>query len=235
VTKANSTKIGVIVVVLISGLGYAAIRWSSAPATGSSSGVTMELPDRIGDWYGYEAEVSALEKKVLPSDTGFARKFYFLNDDKNTPSLLLSIVLSGKDRMSIHRPEACLEGQGWATHSWEIFPVQINEPQPYTVEVMKMDNTREVRKTGTRIRNFYCYWFISANRTTPRHFERIFFTSWDLMLKNVANRWAYVVVATMVPPGREDHKFAEIKDFIAQAAPHFQYIDGLPEYLVSTN
>ena len=64
------------------------------------------------DWAGREYPVSEVEKDNLPPDTGFSRKSY-VNLLHPEQEVNISIVLSGKDRTSIHRPELCLVGQGW--------------------------------------------------------------------------------------------------------------------------
>ncbi|MFM8333950.1 MAG: exosortase/archaeosortase family protein, partial [Opitutaceae bacterium] len=93
---------------------------ASRPAGGaagvslSSSGIDpVELPSFIGtEWIGRRAEVSAVEREILPADTGYSRKTYVAVADPRR-QVFLSIVLSGRDHTSIHRPELCLVGQGW--------------------------------------------------------------------------------------------------------------------------
>lgn len=90
------------------------------PASGAagvvlaSGGVDpIELPSFIGtEWVGRRAEVSAVEREILPADTGYSRKTYVAVADPRR-QVFFSVVLSGRDRTSIHRPELCLVGQGW--------------------------------------------------------------------------------------------------------------------------
>jgi exosortase len=77
----------------------------------------VELPAFLGtEWIGQRAEVSPAERDILPADTGYSRKNYAFVSDR-TRDVFLSIVLSGRDRTSIHRPELCLVGQGWTIES----------------------------------------------------------------------------------------------------------------------
>src|SRR5208337_3763291 len=72
-----------------------------------------ELPAFLGsDWMGSSVAPTAVERAVLPPDTGYSTKLYVSREGPNR-QVLLSIVLSGRDRTSIHRPELCLVGQGW--------------------------------------------------------------------------------------------------------------------------
>ena len=73
----------------------------------------VALPTFLGtDWIGRDVPVSAVERAILPPDTGYSRKNYISVQDR-TQQVFVSIVLSGRDRTSIHRPELCLVGQGW--------------------------------------------------------------------------------------------------------------------------
>ena len=73
----------------------------------------VALPTFLGtDWIGRAVPVSAVERAILPPDTGYSRKNYISVQDR-AQQVFVSIVLSGRDRTSIHRPELCLVGQGW--------------------------------------------------------------------------------------------------------------------------
>jgi len=65
------------------------------------------------DWEGQDAEITAVEREILPPDTGLSRRIYVSLHDFNQRVFLSNRGLSGRDRTSIHRPELCLVGQGW--------------------------------------------------------------------------------------------------------------------------
>src|SRR5437762_2773284 len=66
-------------------------------------GVTMELPDFIGDFYGVRQKVTQPELDQLAADTSFARRIYSNGLGDN---ILASVVLAGDDPdNSLHRPE----------------------------------------------------------------------------------------------------------------------------------
>ena len=97
-------------------LGHRAARRPSGARASSSrlDGVNpAELPAFLGsDWMGSAIAPTAAERAILPPDTGYSTKLYVSREGPNR-QVLLSIVLSGRDRTSIHRPELCLVGQGW--------------------------------------------------------------------------------------------------------------------------
>src|SRR5690606_1661415 len=73
----------------------------------------VDLPAFVGtDWIGRRAEVTQVERDILPPDTGYSRRSYVALHQPSR-QVFLSIVLSGRDRSSIHRPELCVAGQGW--------------------------------------------------------------------------------------------------------------------------
>ncbi len=191
----------------------------------SGQGVIMELPYEIGDYWGVETEVSAAEKVILPRDTGFARKIYSTIENEN---ILCSIVLSGSEKRSIHRPEVCLPAQGWTIVEKEVVPIKLSNGHVIRVTLLTLHQTVR-RNDGLphTISSLFAYWFVGENRLTHSHWERVFVTSWDRVFDKINHRWAYVIVsmpvtATFQPRGRDKAQtLEEMKKFISLAAPKF--------------
>lgn len=188
----------------------------------------VRLPNYLGaDWAGQEAEISEVERRTLPPDTGYSRKNYVsLRDRRNT--VFVSIVLSGRDRTSIHRPEICLEGQGWTIldsdrHVFErpaIDPGARYGLQPVTL--LRIE--REVRVGNgqtVRVPALLAYWFVGADKTVASHLGRMAHSSLDRLRHLQAHRWAYVVVQTHALDG-EEAAVARMQEVIGQAVPVFQ-------------
>lgn len=155
------------------------------------------LPDLLGlDWVGQRAAVSAVEREVLPADTGYARKLYVSLHDR-TQAVYCSVVLSGRDRTSIHRPELCLVGQGWTIkgRTAHAFSRAGNATVPTTVLRIERDG---VTARGETVREpaLFAYFFVGADRVVASHGERLFYTALDRLRVWRAHRWAYVVVQT---------------------------------------
>jgi EpsI family protein len=188
------------------------------------AGVSMDLPDRIGEWVGESVAIGKDEQEALGADTEFTRKIYRRYDGQE---IFLSIVLSGRDRSSIHPPESCLLGQGWTLGDGQIVKVPIWQPTPYDLKVMRLDATRPFQNAQGRtisVRQWYYYWFIGQSRLTPRHMERILWTASDRIFSNIHHRWAYVAVAVRVVPNSETQTQGMVDDFIRQAIPIFQKV-----------
>lgn len=190
------------------------------------AGISMHLPERIGDWVGRDTPVSQIERDYLGSDTEFARKVY---RDSRGRELFLGLVLSGRDRSSIHAAEACLVGQGWRLGQGGLLRVPMTSPRPYNLDMMRLVISREGRGPDGRpvaARNWYCYWFVGKNRLTPRHLNRVLWTAYDRIFYNVHHRWAYVTLIVNPPPGREKETEEMIREFLRQAVPTFQRTTG---------
>ncbi|MEO6004733.1 MAG: exosortase C-terminal domain/associated protein EpsI [Opitutus sp.] len=158
-----------------------------------------ELPAFLGtEWIGRTAEVTAVERATLPADTGFSRRTYLSVQDKSH-SVFLSIVLSGRDRTSIHRPELCLVGQGWtivgaASHA---FALSSGTHLPVTVLQTRLQD----RGTAREVRALVAYWFVSSDAIVATHWQRFLHDAWNRLRHGRADRWAYVLLQADAPDG----------------------------------
>ncbi len=199
------------------------------PVAAPLAGVVLELPPTVNGLIGQQMEVSEAEKQILPPDTQFAKMAYSLAADDHL-QIGCQIVLSGADQRSIHRPEACLQGQGWKIQNGGTIPIALADGS--TLDVMKLVIARPVRvgEEVKTLRSLYLYWFVSKEATTPYHWERIAKTNFDLLLHNQTHRWAYIIVNAPVlqgfAPGGLDEQETErvLTDFISTAAPQFQRV-----------
>lgn len=188
------------------------------------AGIKVLLPDRVGDWQGAEilycqsrtcqkeyrtGETSSSntctvcgspvgsmtfgEKDLLPADTILLRKQYTNPSGKR---LFVTIVLSGKERVSIHRPQICLVGQGnEIAHSEEV-SVPLDGRKP--LDVMALELLRRGRNAeGAQLEaaSYYAYWFVGKGRETPSHIQRMIWMATDRIFHSVAHRWAYISVS----------------------------------------
>jgi hypothetical protein len=217
------------ILLFILGITSVVIHFTAQIRMEAIAGVDMNLPEKIGDWTGRPVEVLELEREILGKDTEFARKIY--RDDHGN-EIFLSIVLSGRDRTSIHPPEACLVSQGWTLSNGQVLKLPMIKPKPYDLEVMRLDTffRPESREAGLspEIHQWYYYWFIGQNRLTPRHHQRIFWTAWDRVFSSIHHRWAYVTVCTKVPLNNEKYVEEMVVKFIQEATPFFQKVEQSP-------
>lgn len=222
--------------VFLVALAGLACRLSPVTRAGTSCGVIMDLPASLPGYVGRIGTPDALEKELLPDDTEFAKAVYYSTapDTAGRDVMHCSIVLSGAERRSIHRPEVCLVGQGWRLLDSSIVAVDMGGGRELSVKDLYIEKMVTLA-TGERrtVRAHYVYWFVGADVATPYHVERIWLTLWDNLTRNVNHRWAYPSVMALVT---ENFTSAEIGErvrndpetleallrLIRQLAPRFQ-------------
>jgi EpsI family protein len=218
--------LGRVVVLLALAGGVAALcLLVPTPNTPPKAGVVMDLPVKVGDFTGKEIAATMGELAILPKDTQIARREYA---DAGGDRIMASIVLSGGEKRSIHRPEVCLPAQGWTMRGGKV--EKINLADGRDLEVMDLSLVRDVEVAKGDRRKLYAnyfYWFVGSEVTTPHHWSRVFLTSFDRITKNLNHRWAYVIVMSVVtegflPLGKNETQTIEmLKQFTAEAAPSF--------------
>jgi hypothetical protein len=187
---------------------------------------SVPWPENIS---GYKSEVEPVARIVLewlPQDTTYGQRRYKAADGFEIGT---SAILMGADRTSIHKPKYCLNGTGWQTGPEEDDTVTITQPYSYQLPIRRMALTREVKLPSgqtVEVRGWYVYWFVSANQLTADHNQRMWWLARDLMRTGVLQRWAYLACIAVNPPGQDEKSYQRIKDFIAEAVPHFQLTHG---------
>ena len=218
---------------VIAALLFAA--WAMVSAVGvtnsDEAGVRMVLPDRVADWTGTPlrfcpdelcgdqypdtregdlcpkcgkplTSMNFAEKRLLPKDTGLVRSAYA---GPSLPPVYATIVLSGDDRSSIHRPQVCMTAAGWEIQEEYTISVPLPAPaKPLDIRVLEL--SRPVKKGGDTVETLaYAYWFVGKGRRTASHLQRMAWMASDRVLHGVSHRWAYVSLALPWQPGSDAH------------------------------
>jgi exosortase len=189
----------------------------------------VSLPKMLNiEWLGSDQAVTKVEREILPSDTGFSRKIYqnILGHD-----VLVSIVLSGKDRSSIHRPEICLVAQGWTVKGNSIhqFPIPAFEGGNLKTTLLRTEFTIDREGGGQMvIPGLFAYWFVGGDVVVATHWERMAQIAKDRLFGLKTHRWAYVFAQTTTLDGAEAG-FERLNEVIALAVPVFQKVGTTAE------
>ena len=192
------------------------------------AGVVMDLPVLLGDYLGEKGEITPTELSILPKDTEFARRYY---RDSHGHAIECSIVLSGAEQRSIHRPETCLTGQGWTVYGQETIDIPLASGHPLQARKLTLQRRLQAPDGGSIMeRAYYVYWFVGQNVTTASEMHRVLLSNWDRVMHNRAHRWAYVsfysvITDNLATDGRglnaeETQKL--LVDFAKQIVPTFQ-------------
>ncbi len=200
-------------------------------ATDPRTGMVLRLPNAKEGYAVFESEASEEELRVLPKDTEILKRQYVprnsaTKEEARERMILATLILSGSDQRSLHRPEVCLDAQGWTIGSREKVTLEVSDQ---TLEVMDLHLTRNDQQGDgslKRTRAHYVYWWIGSQRSTPSTFWRSLYSVLDNMLYNRNSRWGYPSVQTMVLDNGGEGARAEAQkrayDFIRDYAPLFQ-------------
>ncbi len=178
----------------------------------------LELPDVDPVSGGKLYTMSLAEYDALPHDTLFVKSIY---TNTVADQVFVSIVLSGKERSSIHRPQRCLTGQGHSITDTKYLKVPLEGRKPLKLCILESVRNYQDAEGKLQARlDYYAYWFVGQQRETHSHYERMFWLAWDRIVHSVAHKWAYIAVA-----GERDAEDAgayqdEIIQFVQKLYPH---------------
>jgi len=233
--------------ILGAGAGFIAARWAAAlivvasfadaaflarmarRAPAGRAGVVLApdglspatLPTFAGsDWMGHAAEVTAVERDILPPDTGFSRKTYLQLSDPRR-QVFVSIVLSGRDRTSIHRPELCLVGQGWTIDGSFVHPFADPRGAGFQATVLRVRRETATAAGRVQVPELVSYWFVGGDTIVATHLERVVRDAWLRVAHGRSDRWAYVLLQTGAADG-ESAALGRMQTILTDILPAFQ-------------
>lgn len=183
----------------------------------------IALPAFIGtEWIGRSAPVTPIEREILPADTGYSRRNYVSLADPKT-RVFLSIVLSGRDRTSIHRPELCLVAQGWTLagateHAWQ-FPER--PAADFTATLLRVRREVPTARGKVVVPELVAYWFVGRDGVVASQGHRLALDAWNRVVHARNDRWAYVLMQTDATAG-EPAALERMQTVLTATLPTFQ-------------
>ena len=137
----------------------------------------------LGEIPGYTSETvpaGEAELHTLPSDTIIDKRLYKAKDGSWH---LVSLVIGGRSKSSIHRPEMCLPSQGFL----------MSDPRSVEVSGVEWRCVTLHRQTAAPLGFAYTFFNQDGFRTGS-HVRRIFRDVWDRSMRHRIDRWAMVTV-----------------------------------------
>ena len=132
------------------------------------------------------AEGSLGELTVLPSDTRFVKRLY---RSASGQEYLVSAVIGGVSKRSLHRPELCLPGQGFT----------LLEPRDIDAGGRPFRALKLLPPHGGPPHLMAYTFFNQAGVRMASHTRRIFADTWDRTVHNRIDRWVMVTVHASSP------------------------------------
>lgn len=194
------------------------------PLAGTQN-LEVVLPVHVSGYSSEVIPVDAVVTNVLPRDTSYGQRRYFSLSDTNF-SVQNTVVLMGTDRASLHKPQFCLTGAGWAITKTEVDQISMSKPVAYELPVIKLTVAGDFKIEGRPVRahGIYVYWYVAddAISATPSGSDRMWSIARELITTGVLQRWAYVTYFAVCAPGQEDAAYERVKKLIQTSVPEFQ-------------
>lgn len=167
-----------------------------------SSRLARHLPLQFDSMRGQKVSVKGKELQILAKDTEFERVEYIDTNYPSSPGIEVSVVFSGKDlNNSIHRPERCLNSQGWNFVKERKVVVEGALPDgsglPFREIVCQKPVKLENGRVITAMRVQY-YTFFGHTVITEDHYGRTFQDMKDRLFKGYDQQWAYATFSMPV-------------------------------------
>lgn len=166
--------------ILVSVAVVAAMAWQGAEI----DPVVCDAPAvRLGEIAGFESETlppSEGELHTLPGDTIIDKRIYRSSDGA---WYAVTLVIGGRSKSSIHRPELCLPSQGF----------QMSDPCSCEVAGVSWRLLKLSRRDAPNLAFAYTFFNQDGFRTNS-HMARIFRDVWDRSVNGRIDRWAMVTV-----------------------------------------
>lgn len=185
----------------------------------------VDLPECVLDYHSEWTNTDEVTLHTLPKDTSFGQRRYHAPDGFG---LDLRVVLMGRDRTSMHKPQLCLTGQGWHIDDLASSEtrVRVKRPFDYDLPVVKLvaHNMVSVDGQNQAWSGVYVYWYVAddAVSASASGLQRMYWMAAKLLRTGILQRWAYVSCFAPCIPGQETATFNRMKSFIAAAVPEFQ-------------
>lgn len=186
------------------------------------------LPLSVGDYQGREFDMTADEKNLLDEGVRLARNVYASSTGRQ---IMATVILSGFEKRSLHRPEVCLPNQGWTVTDRTQIPLRMEDGREISIMMMRIFRDAEPQpgvKVRTRAINFY--WYIGSDGTScADHYEHVFLSYYDAVFRNIQHRWSMASIYVPLPEqrvGQEDpmqelNAKEDACEFLARLAPTF--------------
>lgn len=171
-----------------------------------------DAPEKCPRCGGAMDATSLAEKTLLPGDTRIMKCNYC---DALGYQWSVSVVVNGRSRQSIHRPEICLPAQGWSIDRGSIVDFELEGGRSIPMHCM---NVRR-RSSSSEARMGHAYFFVSARTIAASHMRRILISVKDRAFARRVTRWAMVTISADEPFDSTSARRAATAGFLEALLP----------------
>lgn len=162
--------------------------------------------------------ISIGERSSLPDGTPVLRRVYTLGNSGTT--FQVSVVYSGIERNSLHRPQLCLVAQGYQVINEHTFHAPMDGAPDFPIHVLdtlfrsKNDAGRTTFQGG-----IYAYWYFNPETYTPDHFTRVTRIALDNLFRDYRPRWAYISISFACDADHREKAYDTLRDVVPRLVP----------------
>jgi hypothetical protein len=168
--------------------------------------------------HGVLKPASLGELNLLPPDTVLLKKRY--SPPVFGAPFFVSVVISGANLKSLHRPQQCLPAQGNSIEVSTIVDIPRTGDDVLRVSELLVRRRAAVLNGRSGSSYFiYAYWFVSSVAETPSTLGRMAFSLRDRVLFSQNYRWAYISVSTEAPVAGLAAAKTRLHSFIRELDP----------------
>ena len=170
-------------------------------------------PARCPKCGGAVDSVSLAERSILPKDTRFLKCNYY--DEATGDAWRVSVVVNGRSRQSIHRPEICLPAQGMSIENGHVTRFRLSGGEALALHCMDV----RPRTSSSTSRLGHAYFFVSRRRRAADHLTRILVSVRDRAFLGRVTRWGMVTVSGEEPFDSSPARRAATEAFLSVFLP----------------
>jgi uncharacterized protein YbdZ (MbtH family) len=147
-------------------------------------------------------------KMGLPADTDYIARTYRAKAAPPRPGdqINFMVVISSRDKRSIHRPESCLPSQGWTMVTQQTREIECKRVPggKLSVRSLLMEKPgRDARGNLVQYQLAVFYWYAALpKRLTSSEYVRLATMFYDRLVRGSNYRWSYVLISKLVQPGQ---------------------------------
>jgi hypothetical protein len=146
------------------------------------------LPEMVGACPSTALTMTSKERASFDETVRLDRRMYLTPDERQ---VLVTVVLSGEVKKTLHQPERCLPDQGWIISSRQEVPLHLKDGRELHATVLSV--FRDMLKddgTRVRMRALNLYWYQGSHGySTPSYDMSSFVSYWDAIMRNLNHRW----------------------------------------------
>lgn len=217
-------------------VGYSVVWLLPKSESMKPSRLSRHLPLEFDSMKGVRVAITGQELKILAKDTEFERVQYMNTLNTRQPPVEVSVVFSGKDlNNSIHRPERCLQSQGWNFTKERKVIVKGAMPDGGDLPFREIVCSKPVSLEDGRkiiVQRVQYYTFFGHETITEDHYARTLTDMKDRLFKGYDQQWAYATFSMPVTQVYADQGLADpsqvntleeteqmLEEFIRKIAP----------------